>query len=338
MTPLVNISKAISSCPDFPWDVLCSQNGIILSEMKSYKMILELCRNDIIAGYRAAGTANAIPNLSYLSVSLLIKAGGIESLKNYRGIGPKNKNGVTLSSYLDELISQYKSDLKNLIGGYEKLKLLQTTEKSILGDMGIHNLIATFQSAADNLDEGDGTTDHSEKHPRSDDSDDDDRGDEGASSHPSSSRKRVRIERPETSGSGRGPTPYSAGSGGRDTASDLQDSDAEMELIESSYQPPSVTINPGGLNQFIKVHDGMADQFQFSYQNPLMDSSKSLDLLTDITFDKISFKLRSPTFAAFVLESYKRFNVSKSPSVSTSIKASIEKVTGLIRHRVSWKI
>lgn len=102
-----------------------------------------------------------------------------------------------------------------------------------------------------------------------------------------------------------------------------------MELAETPYQPPSVTINLGGLKQFIKVHDEMADKFPFSYQSSLVDSSKSLDILTDIIFDKISFKLSNPTFAAFILESYKKFAASKVPSVSLSIKASIEKVTGL---------
>lgn len=177
--------------------------------MKSYKTILELCRNDIIAGYRAAGTANSIPNLSYLSVCLLIEIGGIESLKNYKGVGPKNRNGVTLSTYLDSLISQYKSDLKNLTGGYDKLKLLQSTSPNILTDLGIPHLISTFQSSAETFDDEDENPDRSDKRRRSDRSDDDDTDDDDGFSHPTSSRKQVRMDEPGPSGTGGTSTTHS---------------------------------------------------------------------------------------------------------------------------------
>lgn len=142
------------------------------SEFRNFETILSECNKDLFLGYKVGGAATTISSLSYLSIQLLIQAGGNESFKLYKGIGSKSNTVINIPrDYFDSLIEQFQRDKLNTMGTYESLKALneELTETSHLG-----SLVSKFLS-------GSGT--------QGGDDDSDDDGDDGPSS-----AKRPRME------------------------------------------------------------------------------------------------------------------------------------------------
>lgn len=146
MTPIVNILNSISNFPSFPWNSLIKSNSQIKAEFITLKKILQVCRDDVLLGYKISGAGTAVPNLSYLSICLLIDVGGNETLKNYRGIGPHNKSKVTGSTYLNSLVEGYKKSILSGTTGYDQLHKMEDKMKNLLEKSGLNTLMAAFLS------------------------------------------------------------------------------------------------------------------------------------------------------------------------------------------------
>lgn len=147
MTAITLISTAMEDYSDFPWAGLVMQNPAVKSEIVNYKTILKEICHDVYAGYKYTGASRAVPVLSYISIQLMMRLGGQNSLKFYRGVGGSD---TTIPNQIkwDALISDYMNDKQS---GFDYNALQEENKKSmhVLRSLGLLELITTYQSGVD---------------------------------------------------------------------------------------------------------------------------------------------------------------------------------------------
>lgn len=139
MTTIHAVGLALTQFADFPWCPVSRRMTILKNEIIKFKNITSILDGDRYAGLKFAGVGRLIPNLAYLSIQLLIKAGGLNSYENYRGVGSStNKSGVN-NKYFDQLIKDYVESSSKL----DMTELMEENKKysNFLGKLGMEDSI-----------------------------------------------------------------------------------------------------------------------------------------------------------------------------------------------------
>lgn len=198
MSAITNITTAISSFPQFPWNGLIKKNPKIQAEFQIYYSIIKECSKDLYLGYKVGGAATAVPTLAYICTQLLIEVGGIDTLKDYHGTGSKRTSKVINKQYFDTLIESFRLDLVKQAGDFNDLQELEKSLVDIIGESGLSHLMAKYTTGSDLLKGEDIEETDDDDLPEFDppyrpDSDDDDDNNHGP--FPPSSKPRKRDEK-----------------------------------------------------------------------------------------------------------------------------------------------